>query len=117
MLHEQPSGGRTILEKFEKHAADAGYAVVLLTADDQGGVASDSDLRPRGRQNVIFELGFFFGKLGRDRVAVLLGSGVEEPSDIRGLVYIPFDPAGTWKHRLARELVGAGIDVDYSRIP
>ena len=117
VLHEQPNAGRTILEKFEHHATGASYAVVLLTGDDQGGIASVSEQRLRGRQNVIFELGFFFGRLGRDRVAVLLDPDVEKPSDIDGLVYIELDAAGAWKYSLARELAHVGIEVDHARIP
>lgn len=116
VLHEQPNAGRTILEKFEAHAATASYAVVLVTGDDVGGAAGKSTAL-RGRQNVIFELGFFFGRLGRERVAVLLAPGVEEPSDISGLVYIPVDSGGAWKHQLARELDAAAIPVDHKRIP
>jgi len=116
VLHEQPNAGRTILEKFESHAATASYAVVLLTGDDVGGATGEST-SPRGRQNVIFELGFFFGKLGRERVAVLLGPGVEQPSDISGLIYIEIDAAGAWKYELGRELQSAGIDVALDRIP
>jgi predicted nucleotide-binding protein len=116
VLHEQANEGRTILEKFETHAAEAAFAVVLLTADDAGGARGASP-KPRGRQNVIFELGFFFGKLGRRRVAVLLADGVEQPSDISGLVYIPIDSAGAWKFALARELTAAGIHVAHDRIP
>ena len=93
------------------------FAVVLLTADDEGSAASSAAMRPRGRQNVIFELGFFFGKLGRDRVAVLLETSVEEPSDIGGLVYITLDGGGAWKQALSRELGSAGNTIDYSRIP
>jgi predicted nucleotide-binding protein len=117
VLHEQANAGRTILEKFENYAADTSFAVVLLTADDQGGLRAGADMNLRGRQNVIFELGFFFGKLGRDRVAVLLEENVEKPSDIEGLVYITLDKAGAWKQVLARELETAGISVDRSRIP
>jgi predicted nucleotide-binding protein len=116
VLHEQANAGLTILEKFEAHAAAASYAVVLLTGDDVGGAAGGTP-QPRGRQNVIFELGFFFGKLGRARVAVLLAPGVEQPSDIAGLVYIPTDPAGAWKYELARELESAKIHVVRERIP
>jgi predicted nucleotide-binding protein len=65
---------------------------------------------------VIFELGFFFGKLGRDRVAVLVDADVEKPSDIDGIVYIDLDSTGAWKQALAHELRAAGIKVDYSRI-
>jgi predicted nucleotide-binding protein len=116
VLHEQPNQGQTILEKFEHHAVDAAYAVVLLTADDRGGLVAE-DVRPRGRQNVVFELGFFFGRLGRQRVAVLVEPEVERPSDIDGLVYIPIDPAGSWKYTLVRELVSSGITADLARVP
>jgi hypothetical protein len=116
VLHEQPNEGRTIIEKFEHHAAGAAYAVVLLTADDIGGTGHKAS-HPRGRQNVIFELGFFFGKLGRNRVAVLLDPAVEKPSDIDGLVYVALDSAGAWKQGLSRELASVGIEIDYSRIP
>lgn len=116
VLHEKANAGRTILEKFEAHAASAAYAVVLLTADDAGGPRGEAAV-PRGRQNVIFELGFFFGKLGRERVAVLLDPHVEQPSDISGLVYIPVDPHGAWKHKLARELSAVDIEVAYDQIP
>jgi len=116
VLHEQANAGRTILEKFEAHAASAAYAVVLLTGDDAGGPKGGA-AAPRGRQNVIFELGFFFGKLGRERVAVLLDPQVEQPSDIAGLVYIPADPHGAWKQQLARELSAVDISVNYNRIP
>ena len=116
VLHEQADSGQTVIEKFEAHAGRASYAVVLLTADDVGGPVG-GQMSPRGRQNVIFELGYFFGKLGRDRVAVLLAPEVERPSDIAGLVYIPVDPNGAWKYRLAKELGAAGIDVKHDRIP
>lgn len=116
ILHERASAGRTLLEKFETHASTAAFAVVLLTPDDTGGPRGQAQ-HPRARQNVIFELGFFFGRLGRDRVAVLLAPGVDQPSDIAGLVYIPVDDGGSWKYTLARELTASGIAVDFDRIP
>jgi len=116
VLHEQANAGQTVLEKFERHAEGAAYAVVLLTGDDVGGEQGEA-ASPRGRQNVIFELGFFFGKLGRERVAVLIEPGVEQPSDIAGLVYIEIDDPGAWKYSLARELEGVNIGVDRGRIP
>ena len=116
VLHEQANAGRTLLEKFEAHASSAAYAVVLLTPDDAGAAVGQPP-QPRGRQNVIFELGFFFGRLGRDRVAVLLAPGVEQPSDISGLVYIGVDAAGSWKYQLARELAASDIGVNFERIP
>lgn len=111
ILHEQPDGGRTVIEKFESHAATAAAAVVLLTGDDVGGLAG-ADLKPRARQNVILELGYFIGVLGRSRVVVLHDPGVEVPSDLSGLLYIQLDPADGWRRLLARELASAGLDID-----
>ena len=117
ILHEQPNSGATIIEKFERHAADAGFAVVLGTADDVGFAhGHEGDAQPRARQNVIFELGFFFGALGRKRVALLYEPSIERPSDIDGIVRIPLDEAGAWKMLLARELNSAGIGVDWSAL-
>ncbi len=112
ILHEQANRGRTIIEKFEGHAAEAGFAVVLLTGDDVGGVKGGS-LQPRARQNVVLELGFFMGSLGRSHVAALYEEGVELPSDIDGLLYLPL--AGDWQMQLAREMRAAGIDVDLNK--
>lgn len=73
ILHEQPNKGRTIIEKFEDYADDVGFAVVLLTGDDRGGLAETppKGFLPRARQNVILELGFFLGKIDRERVCPL----------------------------------------------
>lgn len=114
ILHEQANEGRAIIEKFESHAADAAYAVVIATADDVGWAKDADTERPRPRQNVILELGFFFGRLGRARVALLYEEGVERPSDIDGVLYVPLDAAGAWKPALARELKAAGVGVDPS---
>lgn len=117
ILREQPNEGRTLIEKFEHHAERASFAVVVLTGDDEGGLAGTGVRQPRGRQNVVFELGFFFGLLGRGRVVVLMQPGVEQPSDVHGLVYIELDATGAWKHELARELDAAGITVRRERMP
>lgn len=67
ILHEQPSEGKTIIEKLEKHT-DAACAVILFTPDDVGSSSSSpEDLQPRARQNVLVELGYMAAKLGRDR--------------------------------------------------
>ena len=89
ILHEKPQLGRTILEKFEQYAITVDIVFVLLTPDDKVVSPEDADLY-RGRQNVIFELGFFFGALGRHsgRVVLLHEGPVELPSDILGLVNI-----------------------------
>lgn len=112
ILHEQGNLGQSLIEKLESASGTASYAVILLTADDLGKAKNDTDVTPRGRQNVIFEMGYFMGKLGREKVAVLMEKGVEEPGDIRGMLYIPFDAFGTWKNKLAGEIKFAGHEVD-----
>ena len=106
ILHERPSRGRTIIEKVEDNA-DVGFAVVLLTRDDVGAPENERDgLKPRARQNVILELGFFICKLGREKVCTLKKSGVETPSDYDGVVYTELDDGGAWRSELVRELNG-----------
>jgi predicted nucleotide-binding protein len=114
ILHEQPNMGRTIIEKFEAHS-DVGFAIVLLTPDDMGGLASGGELKPRARQNVILELGYFIGRLGRSRVCALYVEGVEVPSDIHGVLYVPYDNANGWRLKLASEIRAAGIAIDLNR--
>jgi predicted nucleotide-binding protein len=120
ILHEKPEQGQTLIEKFEKHAGQAGFAVILLTWDDVGGPrpreGEDHDLYPRGRQNVVFEMGFFFGALGRRYTTVLYEEGVELPSDIDGLVYIPLDDGGVWKYKLVTELKAAGLNFSLDKL-
>ena len=113
VLQELPDQGRTIIEKFEDYSNGAGFAVVLFTPDDEGSLANGtSERQPRARQNVIFELGYFIGKLGRDRTCALVKEDVEILSDYSGVLYIPFDDLEGWKLRLVRELTSAGFDID-----
>ena len=115
VLHEQPNEGRTIIEKFEDFA-HVGFAVVLLTPDDTGRLQDDAgDFKPRARQNVIFEFGYFVGKLGRERVCALVKGDVERPSDYDGVLYIPLDDSGGWEMRLLQELKSAGYAIDANR--
>ena len=118
VLQELPGRGRTITEKFEDHASEAGFAIVLFTPDDMGSLAREgSGPEPRARQNVIFELGFFVGKLGRNKVSVLYKGEVKLPSDYVGVEYIPFDDAEGWKLKLIGELQSAGFEeVDANQV-
>ena len=114
ILHEQPDGGGTIIEKFEKHS-DVGFAVVLLSPDDMGYKKADGGkkAKPRARQNVILELGYFVGRLGRGKVMALKrGNDLEVPGDFDGVVYTPFDEHEGWQKKLVKELKAAGYDVD-----
>jgi len=112
VLHEKANEGQTVIEKFELHS-NVGFAVVLLTPDDVGAAAAAPDrLHGRARQNVILELGYFTGKLGRRRVCGLFRPGVEIPSDFHGVLFIEMDEAGGWKAKLAQELVSASMKIN-----
>jgi predicted nucleotide-binding protein len=118
ILHEQASGGNTLIEKLERYAPKIAFAVVIATGDDVGRVADGGDgmERSRARQNVILELGYFMALLGRKNVVVLVEPGVEHPSDIHGIVYIELDSGRGWRVDLARELEDAGMPVDRKAI-
>lgn len=117
ILSEQPNGGKTLIEKFEREAKQVGYAIVLFTPDDIGGLQSADAQQARARQNVLFELGYFVGCLGRERVCILDVPCVEIPSDLFGVAYVPFDPAGDdWKLKLIRELKNAGFVIDANKV-
>ena len=113
ILREQPSQGRTIIEKFEDCAGEVGFAVIIMTPDD---IVAEPSSATRARQNVIFELGYFAGKLGRGRTCVLRKGDVEIPSDLYGVLYIDLDGAGGWKLELAKELRAAGLKVNMERM-
>lgn len=116
ILQEQPDQGLTIIEKFEMYASQVGFSVVLLTPDDFGGPIMAASQAARARQNVIFELGYFVGKLGRGRACLLRKGDVEIPSDLHGVIYADLDSGGGWKLKLARELQAAGLTFDANRV-
>lgn len=116
ILHEQPDAGRTIIEKFENYA-DVCFAVILYTECDLGRakeMPADSE-KYRARQNVVFEHGFFIGKLGRDHVCAFVKGDVETPGDLGGVLYVPMDSAGAWKMKLAQNINAAGLTVDMNK--
>jgi len=119
ILHEQPDKNRTVIEKFIANS-DVGFAVVLLSGDDIAYSKSGKpeQARPRARQNVIAELGFFVGKLGREKVLPLYrkADNFEHPSDFAGVLYKEFDEPGHWRFELVKELQAAGYDVDANKL-
>jgi len=117
ILHEHPNKGRTIIEKFIA-CYDVDFAVVILSADDVGAKETQSDekLQPRARQNVIFELGYFIGTLGRERVFALYEEGVEIPSDYTGVIFELLDSKGNWKFAISKELKEVGFEIDLNEI-
>lgn len=116
VLHEQPNQGKTIIEKFEHHSA-VDFAVVLFTPDDVGFPAGEEEqARPRARQNVVLELGFFMAALGRHRVCVLHSGNIELPSDYSGVLYLPLDASGAWRYLLAKEMRASGMQIDLNLV-
>ena len=95
VLHRRPDKGRTTIEKFEAESKGSGYALILLTSDDDCLLLDEETNQrkkvKRARQNVLLELGFFIGSLGRERVCAIYKKGVEIPSDISGVLYKQFE--------------------------
>lgn len=117
VLDREDDEGQTIIEKFEKEASRCEYAVILCSADDEGrirvkGRAKENTLRPRARQNVVLELGYFLARLGRQNLFVLHPQeSIEQASDFSGIIYQTYDKAGLWKAKLVRELKKAGFKI------
>lgn len=115
ILHEQANGGRTIIQKFEDHGGAAGFAIVIMTPDDVGGL-NENSLQARARQNVIGEMFWFAGRLGRERVCALKKGAIEVPTDFAGVGYVDMDSTGAWKKDVLRELEHAGYKgLDWQR--
>jgi predicted nucleotide-binding protein len=112
ILHEQPSSGKTIIEKIEEHS-NVGFGLVLYTACDIGANKNQKDnLKNRARQNVVFEHGYLMGKIGRNNVCALLKGEIEIPNDISGIVYVNMDEEDAWNLKIARELKRAGYAIN-----
>lgn len=121
ILDQLPSEGQTIIEKLEKYTADVHFGVVLATPDDEGYRAGREDEKAyRARQNVVLELGMLLSRLGRSRVAIVLKqqANMERPSDIQGLIYMPFkdDLQREAGPLLAREMAAQGYHIDVARL-
>lgn len=116
ILHEQANKGNTIIEKIEECADTTSFAIILYTGCDKGTTKNSDEFKPRARQNVIFEHGFFVGKLGRDHVCCLHEEGVELPGDLSGIVYIPADRNAAWQTTIAKEMKVVGLTVDMNKL-
>jgi predicted nucleotide-binding protein len=118
ILHEQPNKGKTIVEKFTENS-NVGFAIVLLSADDIAHKKNKpKESKYRARQNVIFELGYFIGKIGRERVLAFFenNQNLEIPSDYNGVLYVPFDKNDKWQFELVKELKACGFSVDANKL-
>ncbi len=116
ILAEAQNAGMHILDKL-KHHSNVAFVVVLLTPDDVGGVKGDKKaIRPRARQNVIFELGYFIALMGHSRVCALFKEDVELPSDYQGILYHKYDVDDGWKLKLGKELKAAGLKINLDKL-
>jgi predicted nucleotide-binding protein len=100
-LAQEANLGRTIIEKLIDSAARCSSAVIVMTGDD---VANEEESRVR--ENVMHEIGFFQGRYGRNLVVLLHEEGVNVPTNLAGVAYVPF-PKGNVEagfHVLQREL-------------
>lgn len=112
ILSEQANKGKTIIEKFEENS-DVGAAICLFTGDDIGKEKSEVVEKQRARQNVVYEAGYFMGKLGRERVIMLVDRGIELPSDLQGVVYTDSE---SWKTEVLQELQSIGYEIDFNKL-
>jgi len=116
ILHEQSSSGKTIIEKIEEYS-NVGFGIVLYTQCDVGAKKGDEkNLKPRARQNVVFEHGYLIGKIGRQNVCALVKNEVEIPNDISGVVYVKMDDEESWHLKLAKELRNSGYQIDMNKL-
>ena len=110
ILHEQASSGKTIIEKIEEYS-NVGFGIVLYTPCDVGAKQTENiDLKPRARQNVVFEHGYLIGKIGRENVCAIVKGKLEKPNDISGVVYVSTNEE--WRLSLAREMRDSGYMID-----
>jgi predicted nucleotide-binding protein len=116
VLFKQPNRGDTIIEKLLRESSEVAFAIVLYTKCDEGKAVEETDLKPRPRQNVVFEHGLMCGILGRKNVVALVEEGVEVPGDLSGVVYIILDAAKRWQFDVAREMKASGLQVDLNKL-
>lgn len=116
VLFKQPNMGDTIIEKLLRECSETTFAIVLYTKCDEGKAVGDTTLKPRARQNVVFEHGLMCGLLGRKNVVALVEEGIEIPSDLSGVVYITLDAAKRWQFDVAREMKACGLNVDLNKL-
>ena len=120
VLEKEGDAGQTVIQKFEREAARCEYAIIIASPDDEGRLrtkarktaAAADGPRPRARQNVVLELGYFLGRLGRDKVFMLHTGNIEQPSDLAGIIYQPGNI--NWQQKLVRELRDAGFLISQS---
>lgn len=121
ILDQLVSSGATVIEKLEEYTQQVNFGIVLATPDDVGYAKKDGEdyKKSRVRQNVVLEMGMLLSSLGRKRVAILLkeDEDFESPSDIAGLIYIPFkNNVEDAKVSLAKEMEENGYKIEMKNL-
>lgn len=111
LAHVESDPQSPLLDLVELPPGEIAYTIVLLTPDDIGS-RRDEELRPRAQQSVVMALGYFLGKIGRERVCALVKGDAEIPSSLYGVRYMPMDDEGLWRLKLAYDMKEAGLSVD-----
>lgn len=123
VLKDQANEGMTLIQKFEKNSDNVSFVIVLLTADDESSTKKDGKKELHARQNVVFEMGYFFHVFrcadGAHRgLFAILENGVTKPGDVDGLVYQSYSKGDrSWVLSLIKELDAVGVDFDRTKIP
>lgn len=111
VLHEIADKGRTIIDKLVEESRSSNYAIAIFSPDDML-----EDGSKRARQNVVLEVGYFMGLLGKERIRMLVKEIIEIPSDLSGILYEKYDINGAWKMKILKELQALGIFVDFNSV-
>lgn len=108
ILSYEPGKGQTLIEKFEEEASSCSFAFAIMAPDDV--VRTESGSYTQARPNVIFELGWFYGKIGRDKTCILSKKGTKIHSDLKGISQIIFQDSISEKFlEIESELRSAGL--------
>lgn len=110
VLAECSDMGRVIIDKLIEEGKGAEYAIALLSPDDLM-----KDYSIRARQNVILEIGYFLGKLGKEKVRMLKKGNVEIPSDLKGILYTDYNNSG-WQLNILKEMQAVGLKIDLNNV-
>ena len=113
IFHKALNHSRSIIQKLND-LSNVNFVIILLSGDDYGysRYTNHENAKLRARQNVIFEMGFFLGKIGQNRTFSLFKSSenFEFPSDLAGVLYEPYDANGNWKVKLIEEIKLVGYN-------
>ena len=117
VLSKVANKGRSIFKKIEEESDKCCFSIILYTKCDEGKKKGTAEMKDRARQNVVFEYGYMSAKMGLDHACALVDEGIEMPSDLTGIIYVPNDRNNTdWRYKIVEEMRAAGLDIDENKI-